>query len=309
MNFYIAFGIPIRSELPLVPLESVKQEIRDEYFLTIRKARVSKKGLDEPTFQRALTQIKERQVWFDVPDVARFLVRNGNEILVDPYPDVDEDTLSIYILGSCIGAVLHQRNFLVLHANAIQIQHGNAMLFVGQSGAGKSTIATQFMQKGYQVLSDDIVAIDTKGDVTIGLPFLKLWQQSLDELNIPSAGLSAIRKNVAKYRLPISIDKNQCRPKVKAIYNLSVQPHTKPDSLSLTDYAGLDRFTCLTDNAYRPDAVIGLGLKSQHLKQCAQLAQNAHIMGLKRPTNHFCAPAMFELVLNDLKSKQLLLGN
>lgn len=306
MNFYKAFDIPIQSELNLTPLEPQNLSPETHELLKIYRTNVSRNGLNKPTFKKALTQISDNHIWFDVPNVARFLIKNGNQIHVDPYPNVDEDTLSIYILGSCMGAVLHQRHFLVLHANAVRISDGIAILFIGESGSGKSTTAAQFHKKGFQVLSDDLVVIDTQGQVVTGLPYIKLWQHSLEKLNIPLTTLSRVRPNINKYRLPTPKTDNQQRPLVKAIYNLKIQTHTKPESLSLKTHTGFNRFKCLTKNTYRGDAIIGLGLKSQHLKQCSELARNAHIMEINRPVNHFSTPALVKMVMNDLHKKQLL---
>ncbi len=308
MNSYAAFDIPINSDFNLAPLETVTQASVVGPPLYIRRGTVADAGLDEPTFKKALTQIKENEIWFDVPNIARFLVTNGNEATVEPYPGVDDNTLSIYILGSCMGAVLHQRDLLVLHANAIQVTDHAAILFVGDSGAGKSTSAAHFHQRGYPVLSDDVVAIDAQGGVIKGLPYIKLWQHSLEKLNISNEDLAPIRANINKFRLPLTNTYNNDapRPLVKAVYNLKVQKHTTSGSLNLRRYTGLDRFTCLTNNAYRSDAIIGLGLKSQHLKQCSQLAQRAHIAEINRPSEHFCAPDMIDMVLDDLRAQKLV---
>lgn len=290
----------------LPSLDPVDAVIQTDDVLRIHLGEVPPEGIESPKFKKSFTQIKEHVVWFDVPNIARFLVTNGKDIMVEPYTDVDEDTLAIYILGSCMGAILHQRGLLVLHANAIEISQGVAILFVGDSGAGKSTAAAQFQQQGYKVLSDDVVAIDEQGCVINGLPYIKLWQQTLQNLNIPHSNLQPVRQQLNKFKLPITQLSNSNSPKVKAIYNLNVQTHTRLKDLHLSDKLGIDRFTCLTQNVYRADAITGLNLKSQHLKQCSLLAQNAHIVEINRPSAYFCAPEMVGMVLEDLKHKKIL---
>ncbi|MEG8053162.1 hypothetical protein QP185_07710 [Sphingomonas aerolata] len=53
-----------------------------------------------------------------------------------------------YLLGTALGALLHQRALLPLHCNAI-VHDGKAFLFCGDSGAGKSTLAAVFEARGY----------------------------------------------------------------------------------------------------------------------------------------------------------------
>ena len=49
----------------------------------------------------------------------------------------------LYLLGTCMGALLFQRKLLPLHGSAVVI-NGKAYAFVGDSGAGKSTLAAAF---------------------------------------------------------------------------------------------------------------------------------------------------------------------
>jgi GTPase SAR1 family protein len=55
---------------------------------------------------------------------------------------------------------------------------GRALAIVGDAGSGKSTTAAAFVQRGYQLLSDDIAAVGTSGNrvmVMPGYPRLNLW--------------------------------------------------------------------------------------------------------------------------------------
>ena len=77
------------------------------------------------------------------------IFKDGNKIIVSPLDEIDEDVIRLYILGTCMGAILMQRKILPLHGSAIAI-NGKAYAIVGDSGAGKSTLASAFLKKGYQ---------------------------------------------------------------------------------------------------------------------------------------------------------------
>ena len=53
---------------------------------------------------------------------------------------------------------LAQRNGAVIHSSGVDF-HGRGFLFSGRSGAGKSTLSRSFASKGYEVLSDDRIAV------------------------------------------------------------------------------------------------------------------------------------------------------
>lgn len=92
------------------------------------------------------------------PDVGRYRVGEGRDILIDVKPGVPDKNVRLYLLGSAIGAALHQRGLLPLHANAVEID-GAAVAFVGETGAGKSTLAGWFYDHGHRVLSDDVCVV------------------------------------------------------------------------------------------------------------------------------------------------------
>jgi len=57
---------------------------------------------------------------------------------------------------------LRQRGCLPLHASGIAID-GQGVLFLGESGAGKSTTAAAFYSRGHKVLTDDVGAVRLSG--------------------------------------------------------------------------------------------------------------------------------------------------
>ena len=58
---------------------------------------------------------------------------------------------------------LHDRTGLVLHASAVE-SDGQAVLFLGRSGAGKSTAAALAAQAGASLLADDVIFVELAED-------------------------------------------------------------------------------------------------------------------------------------------------
>jgi|SRR5690625_3069003 len=130
---YKAFGLTIASDFELPELQPVNLE-DDLSDIAIFKTNLSFKwtelvGQDEDFV------IKPDFVMFRVPYVAIYLIHNGNEIFVTPLASAEEDQVRLYILGTCMGAILLQRKVLPLHGNAVVVD-GKAYAVVGDSGAG-----------------------------------------------------------------------------------------------------------------------------------------------------------------------------
>jgi hypothetical protein len=118
-------------------------------------------------------------------DGARFAVeRHGREVWADWPEDYTLEDACTYLLGSIMGFVLRLRGITCLHASAIAAGD-YAIAFAGSPGAGKSTLAAALAQRGFPVLSDDIVALtEEEADFYVrpGYPRLNLWPDSVRSL-------------------------------------------------------------------------------------------------------------------------------
>jgi hypothetical protein len=112
--------------------------------------------------------------------VGAFLVRAGREIVVEAAPGVEDRVLRLSILGPALGLLLHQRGLFVLHASVVA-RGREAIAFLGKNGWGKSTIAAALHAKGYDLVADDVAAIEIDQDgpsVLPGFPQVKLWPEA-----------------------------------------------------------------------------------------------------------------------------------
>lgn len=296
-------GLRFASDIDLRPLPAAAKSADEaKADVVVRRTRVAKNGIKNPRLTRALMQAGDGSVWFDVPGIARFQIDGGREVRVQPYPDADERSIVLFLLGSALGAVLHQRGFLVLHANAVLVD-GGAVLLAGHSGAGKSTTAAALLERGYEVLADDVTALDEAGGFAAGVPRLKLWKDALGKLDMTLEGLEQLRPQIDKYQLPLP---SRRAPKkgslpVKAIYILSSANELEPDKFELKRIEGTTKFIALQNQTYRPHFMTGLGLKPRHLKLCAALAARTPIARITRPTTRFNATALARRILEDLE--------
>lgn len=112
----------------------------------------------------------------DYRSVGRFLV-TGDQILVDPAPEFDQRLLGLPLLGPIFALLLHRRGVLALHGSAVEIG-GEAHIFLGDKGSGKSTTAAALVAAGHRLIADDVVALEKAPDgrlsVSAGYPAMKL---------------------------------------------------------------------------------------------------------------------------------------
>ena len=296
MHFYTSYNLIIGSELPLPELTPLDDKPGGTPDISIHLSGINNNGLADGEQLGPFLWVNPSSLWLQVPHVARFLVTGGNTIMIDPESGIDEDSLRVFLLGSAFGALLFQRGLLVLHGNAIRIGD-QCMVCVGHSGAGKSTLAAGFMQRGYQVLADDVVSVDAQCRALPGFPRIKLWQDVADQLKIDTKNLRRTRPNMEKFNLPVTAGSaNEALP-IRWIYILG---SNHIDEMTIDAIEGMHRFLPLHDNTYRVRFLNGMALKPEHLKLCGQLASRIRLARITRPRIGFNLEQIMDAIVADI---------
>jgi hypothetical protein len=293
---YDAFGLTIRSQIQLPELLTNNLPNVAETDVDIHFGRVSEDDLEDGTQVAAHLWISQSKLCFQVPDVARFLVCEGQKITIDPVPGIDEETIRLYLLGSAFGVLLMQRGYLVLHGNAIRVG-GKCMVCVGDSGAGKSTLAAGFMQRGYNILADDVVPVDQHCSALPGFPRIKLWQDAADRLGIDTKNLQRIRPDMEKFSYPLFNQFARQTLPIRWIYILD--SHNATETV-VEPIVGLQRFRPLLDNTYTGGVLEGMGMKAEHLQSCCKLAGQIRLARITRPEQGFELDSLIDRILSDI---------
>ena len=157
------------------------------------------------SYARAGEKANGKRFLFLIPDTAAYAIEDGRTILVAPLPGADPERVRVYLLGTCMGALLLMRRVLPLHGSAVVID-GRAYAFLGDSGAGKSTLAAACASLGHRLVSDDVVAVALDGE---GKPFVqpaypqqKLWRESLEGLGMDGGAYRPIYRETEKFAVP-----------------------------------------------------------------------------------------------------------
>lgn len=299
---YSAFGLTVLSEIPLPELLQLDL-VHGNADIIIKKTDLSQLWSERSRLTEHFV-VKENSIIFHVPEIAIFLIRNGNEILVSPINDSDEDYHRLYILGTCMGAILMQRKILPLHGSAIAID-GKAYAFVGDSGAGKSTLASAFLNRGYQLLSDDVIPVTISAEnipiVTPAYPQQKLWMESLNQFGMESDQYKPIVERETKFAVPVSSQfANQQLP-LAGIVELTKTDEAEIRIIPITKMA---RFHTLYTHTYRNFFLEGAGLMDWHFATTAKMINQLSFYQLQRPVSRFTAHDLTELILSTISKEE-----
>jgi HPr Serine kinase C-terminal domain/AAA domain len=279
VQFYRISGLLVASEIDLPGLIPGAPDRAPQ--VTIRLGEVPE-SLPQPTASGSTWQIAGKQFLLRIPDIARFLLNDGREIVVAAESEAADADIPIFILGTVFGILLHQRQQIVLHASAVRV-NGKAVLFCGSSGAGKSTLAAALAQRGYPLVTDDVCTMTAEGS---GVPLvhpdgrqLKLWAQAIQRLDLAQNRGERVRKSLEKYYVepgeaftePLALG---------AVYALrEARPPHKPgiERPNVVDAALL-----LRRSAYRPLLVRPMNQKENYFRAATAIANVAGIFHLTR---------------------------
>jgi hypothetical protein len=132
-----------------------------------------------------------------IENVAAYLVKGGgDEVVISPEPGAAEGEIRVFLLGSVLGFLCHQRALFPLHASCVAIG-GKAAALCGPTGAGKSTAAWQLALRDHRLVADDVCVIDAHAEegprVLPAFPRLKLSRDALAAFNVSRKGMELDR--------------------------------------------------------------------------------------------------------------------
>lgn len=301
-SIYKSFGFYIKSEyaLPELRVANIGSESWD---ISIQLGNIQNKWESLTNNPNQYFHLEENLCMFNVPGTAIFLIQNGNEIIVSPHEEAAEDHIRLYLLGTCMGAILMQRRILPLHGSAIAI-NGKAYAIVGDSGAGKSTTASALLRQGYQLISDDVIPVSFNEHnipmVTPAYPQQKLWQESIDEFGMESSNFRPIIDRETKFAIPVD---SQFCDKALPLAGVFELMKTEDEALQFSSVTGLERFHLLFQHTYRNFFIPRAGLMDWHFQTSAKMVNKMSFYRIQRPTSIFTANEITNFILTSMERK------
>lgn len=259
--------------------------------------------LPETLGSSAVHEVNAEALLIRVAGVGRYLVKEGREVLIDPDDAASDHDLRVYLLGTCIGALLHQRGFLVLHASGIAMDEG-CVLFAGDSGVGKSTLLAELLRRGYKMVVDDVCAVrfdPANGpSVVPSYPRTRLWADAAARLAIDTSDLPRTKSSWDKFERQVTDQFSDREAKLVHVFHL-----TGPDDssgLSLEHLDPIDAFRTLVNNTYRGILLDGMDLRKSHFALASSVASATEVSRVRRPAGHDTVEELASLILNSMGS-------
>jgi hypothetical protein len=280
---YRVYGLAVRSDIELSGWPAAAVPSAEAPAVRIRRVTVS---APEPPAEAytAAGRVEAGRVTFAIRGVARYDVERGSEVRVDPDPDARPEDVLLYLTGSVMGAILHQRGIFALHAAAVEVR-GVAVAIAGPSGMGKSTLAATLVWRGGRLITDDIAVVEPLSADEVGVwpgaARVKLDATGLEALQQPGAGLGPAGGNRDKYHLPVGAEWGaEARPvPLKRLY---IVEYGVGDA-RIETLSGMEAVRAVVDETYFLNLVPQLGVEARNFRSAAGVARAVRICRLVRP--------------------------
>ncbi|MBF0410993.1 MAG: hypothetical protein HQM10_26855 [Candidatus Riflebacteria bacterium] len=240
-------------------------------------------------------QCNSSEFLINIDEVARYLVRNGSEILIEPYSRTEMSSVVAFLLSTVIGILLLQRDFLVLNGGVFSLNNlGNA--FVGHPMTGKSSLMLSFFRNHKTVhYSDDLCALkeDSSGKISAWQisTCLSLWESTLIKVGLSTEALDPVRMNVQKYFLAITSRKID----PVSIHRIT-ELNTSTDDLSMETPDEKDSLALLLRNTFQIRFLSGMKIREKLFYKSLKLVQQSEFNIIKRNFNLVSEKELFNFL-------------
>lgn len=186
-------------------------------------------------------------------DVGIFKI-TGNSIEFKRSKSVDINDFTRVLLGLPIGYSFLLRNKLVFHGSSVN-HNGDAHIFIGKSGMGKSTIVYDLMKLDSKFITEDICCIN-KNKIIFSFPIIKLSKNIINNNNFlcSSDGISFNTDHLG--RMGYKIKSDYLSYANNSLKNCYIFIESKDDEIQIKKLNGAESIPFLMNNSFKGHPII-----------------------------------------------------
>jgi hypothetical protein len=302
VHAYTVYGLRLRSEFPIPELledlarstagEVLSHDI-DVLYGQARPAWQSEShdddGPDDVWAERDAA-LNETVCGFGA--VARYWVRSGHSIVIEPEPGAEHALVRHGLLGPVLAQLLWQRDVFTLHASVLGLS-GHHVAFVGVSGEGKSTTAAALGAAGHELVCDDVAALqyrDGQPWVLPAFPRMRLYSDALRSVGDDPARHVLVHSQIDKRSKQAS--RFASAPvRLERVFVLATG-----DDFALEPLAPRDALMEILRHTYCAHQYAPLYGFKQHMERAARVVAQVPVLRLKRPKDLSRLPELVRFV-------------
>ena len=291
--YYKVYGLNVESDIEMPELLKIDRDNKID--VVVKYGEIPKEMLNKIPEGRWF-HLEEDFFVFRIENVAKYFVKNGSEIIIEPFDFANKDDVRIFTLGTSFGILINQRNNIAIHGGSILI-NDEAIILTGHMGAGKSTLTNAFRHNGYRFLCDDVSVLDNKKEeifVVPAYPQQKLCKDAMDKMGYDIEKFKKIDDDRDKYCIPVHDSFEKDPRKLSAICEIELVE--ADNDVEVKEIFGQEKFFSIMRNIYRIELIRTMDMKKEYFSKCLDIAKNIRVFKVKRPKEKFTVDEQIRLI-------------
>lgn len=314
---YSLYGLTLASDFPFANRLTKGNDGPDLTFRMVETPPVSGWEEDEPAFatspeidgvEESLLCVYRRPDYYVLrfTDVADYYLWPDTIAchLLDP---ACKHLVEIHLLGIVISLWLELRGIPALHASAVAFE-GRAAAFLATCSGGKSSLAASLMQDGCPLLTDDILAVERRGEVFEGhpgYPQMRMWPEQARHFLGRCEGLEIVHPAYSKRRVPLGKGGlgsfcSQQLPLGCLYLPERRDPAEQGIEVEFAPVSRVEGVMALVGQSFIPNTVQGLGLQPRRFGLFSSLLSRVPVRRLIYPDGFEHLPRVRRAIMEDL---------
>ena len=234
------------------------------------------------------------------PELVDFIISiPANTISYFPRKGIPPETIRHLLLDQVLPRILGQKGKLILHAAAVVTPEGHAIAFLGDSGKGKSTLASSFHHNGARLITDDCLLLEIIDGQVVAIPNyygLRLFNDSATAIFGEQPDSSPVAHYTQKRRLqlPSSITHEpETSFRLTSIFlftDTDTDTDIEHDPVQINPIKGAEKIMAMIKQAFLLD-ITDMSLISRQFKDIGRLmSSDIKIYQLGYPRQHSMLP-------------------
>lgn len=228
-------------------------------------------------------------------DMGTIFICGISELIVYYQSEADLSDISMFLLGFTFSYLLVKRKIFTFHGNTI-IHKGKGLMFLGESGSGKSSLSAGYLKAGDKMISDDISKVDlmdTHAVVCPSYPSIKLWKTTSETLGFDLRNALEVFNQKNKFQLSSAVlFSSTAAPLTAMIYIVPADT----ERVTLVRENAFRSVRILTENVYNFRIATLSAYKSSMSQFIIQLLEIVPVYTLRRPRNTFTVQEQMDVI-------------
>ena len=297
--YYQAYGLFLISDFKIDAFQEVVMFQSNRDSIELKQTKINFEGysfIDD----FVIREYTKDGFLYVIKDIVAFFVKD-NCMQIQPLI-TDERVWQSFLVGGAMSILLAHNNHFLLHGSAIENAR-SAYLFLGDSGVGKSSLASSLALKNYNIITDDICALSQVNNVmciSLGTRQVRLLKDAVETLNIKGARYIKHPNAEPKFGHNFSNKSIQLKTKVEKIIELVVDPKME-EEIALEKVDSFQKIELLKANLYKEDLTKILKVTHQNFQFITHLANEVEFYRVNRRDRNFDL-----LLLTDFIEKNII---